>query len=88
MEGRRTRFSDGTTWENCNAGYADGFLWLYTDGVTLMEALPVVTDAEATETIVYEYGNMSDTYEGFTHLKMIQDRPEGCSVCLEREVPE
>ncbi len=46
-----------------------------TDGaMTMTGAAEVFSDAEATGTIKYKYGEMSDVYEGYTQLILIQDQ--------------
>ena len=83
--GRRIRMNDGTVWEGSECGYAQGFLWLFLHGIGIREAGPVVLDPEATEKIVFEYGEMQDEYNGYTCVKVIRDDDDGCSVCLTRE---
>ena len=80
--GRRIIMNDGTTWEDSECGYADGFLWLYLHGVQLSDAFPIVNDPNATKKIIFEYGEMSDKYTGFKKLQTIRNEDYGCSVCL------
>lgn len=83
-EGRRVILADGTEWENADAGYADGVLWLYLHGRTMMEVLPAITDPEKMAEIIYEYGEESIIYEGFTDIRAILNREDGCSVGLKK----
>ena len=80
--GRRIIMNNGTTWEDSECGYADGFLWLFLHGVTLQEAYQVVTNPDATEKIIFEYGEMSDEYSGYNNLQIIRNEDFGCSACL------
>ena len=82
--GRRIRMNDGTVWEDCECGYAQGFLWLFLHGIGIREAEPVVRNPEATKKIVFEYGEMRDEYDGYTEVKVILEEADGCSVCLSR----
>lgn len=83
--GRRLIFANGIVWENTELGAADGTVWLFLYGVTLMQALPVITNPEATREITFEYGEMSETYTGYTHLKTITEDATGCQACLVKE---
>lgn len=85
MNGRRLKFANGITWEGTECGCADGVLWLFLYGVTLMQALPVITNPEATREITFEYGEMSDTYTGYTHLTAITEDGTGCQAALTKE---
>lgn len=83
--GRRLILNDGTVWEGSECGWAQGFLWLFLHGIGIEEAEPVIRNPEATEKIVFEYGEMRDEYDGYTRVKVIQEEDYGCSVCLTRE---
>ena len=74
MTGRRLVLNDGTQIENGEAGYADGFLWLFIPGYTIQQGI-VFFDPEKTSKIIYQYGEMEDTYTGFTNCRtlMIQE---------------
>ena len=85
MEGRRLIFANGITWEGTELGAADGTVWLFLYGITLMQALPVITNQAATEKIIFQYGEMSETFEGYTHLKVITEDATGCQACLVKE---
>lgn len=85
--GRRLILADGTVIENGEAGYADGFLWLWFSGMTMQEAAGIFFDPEKTAVIVFEYGEMSDTYEDFTNCRSISVSADGLiSVCMTKEV--
>ena len=83
--GRRLIFANGIVWENTELGASDGTLWLFLNGITLMQALPVITNQNATMEITFEYGEMSDKYTGYTHLKNIMEDSTGCQACLIKE---
>lgn len=83
MEGERLILADGTIIENGRAGSAGGVLWLYVPGWTMANAAQIFMNSVMTHRIRYEYGEMADTYEGFTVCKVLMDDGEGMiSVCL------
>lgn len=83
--GRRLILADGTTIENGEAGYAEGFLWCYFSGMTLAEATGLFLDTSKTERIRFEYGEMADEYEGFTTVRVMRTDADGeVSICLEK----
>ena len=82
--GRRIILKDGTTFEDSGCGYADGFLWCYITGLTLQDVVQTMMNPEKTVKIVYEYGEMSDTYEGFTNMFLIRQSETGCDVCMQQ----
>lgn len=84
--GRRLILADGTTFENADAGYADGTLGLYLHGRTMMEVLPVVTDSAKIAEITYEFGEDSITYTGYTEVTAILNREAECYVGLRKAV--
>lgn len=67
------------------AGYAEGVLWLYLRGLTLAQAFAVLSDPANTAVIRYEYGEMEDVYEGFTHLTTLMEREGEVSAALKKE---
>lgn len=64
--GQRLILMDGTQIEDGKAGYSDGRLWCWVTGYTLAEAAAIFLDPAKTGKIVYEYGEMSTEYDGFT----------------------
>lgn len=66
--GRRLILADGTTYENGEAGYYDGVLWCYVPDKRIPDVAPVFSDPARTAVIKFEYGEMADTYEGFTEV--------------------
>lgn len=85
MDGRRLVLNDGTVIEDGEAGYADGFLWCWIRGYSMQEAAAVFFDAGKTERIVFQYGDMEDTYEGYTNCTRLMAGTDGkISVCLTR----
>ena len=82
MTGRRLILADQTTIENGEAGYAQGFLWLYLPGYTVADAALVFTDPEKTEEIIFQYGQMEDRYEGYTDCRSILTDGDRISVCM------
>lgn len=76
---------DSTELENGKAGYADGRLWLTVVGMTLPEAAAIFFDPTKTGVIVFEYGEMRDTYEGYTVCVSLSVDSDGTiSVCMVR----
>lgn len=85
MEGLRLILNDGTIIENGRAGYAEGFLWCYMTGYTMQQAAMLFWDDSKTAKIVFQYGEMSDEYEGFTNCVNIHIDVDGkVSVCMTR----
>ena len=84
--GRRIILADGTIYEDSNAGYADGSLWLYLTGVSMIDAWPGVADPEKTAEIVYEFGEESITYDGYTSIQILMATENGCKACLRKAV--
>ncbi len=67
------------------AGYAEGVLWLYIKGQTLAQAFAFLSDPANTAVIRYEYGEMVDVFEGFTHLTTLMERDGEVSAALKKE---
>ena len=81
----RLILNDGTIIEDGVAGYAQGNLWLWFTGYTFAQAAAIFLDSGKTSHIVFEYGQMSDTYDGFTNCVTIQIDVDGrVSVCLKK----
>ena len=85
MKGQRLIMNDGTIIENGSAGYAEGCLWLKLPGYTMQQAAALAFDDEKTSRVVFQYGEMSDTYEGFTNCVNINQDYDGLvSVCMKK----
>ena len=84
MHGVRLILKDGTTIENGRAGYAEGTLWLYLPGFTMPDAAAIAFDYQKTERIEFQYGEMSDTYSGFTTCRGLMAREGEIAVCMTR----
>lgn len=83
--GQRLIFDDGTTIENGSCGYSSGSLWCWVHGFTMPEAAQIFFDPSKTGKIVYEYGEMSDEYEGFVNCtNLFIDGDGQVSACLVR----
>ncbi len=82
--GRRVILQDGTTYENATCGYAEGFLWVTVPGDQSLPAVSMVFfDPEKTATIVFEYGEMSDTYHDMTTVRQVGKDNDGIiRICL------
>ena len=85
MEDQRLIMKDGTTIENGRCGYSEGHLWCWITGYTMQQAAAIFFDPDKTGKIVYEYGEMSDEYAGFTVcVNLFIDADGKVSVCLVR----
>lgn len=84
--GQRLILADGTRIENGTAGYASGFLWLKLQDYTMQEAAAIAFDPEKTETILFQYGEMEDEYNGFTECRTLLKDEDAVSVCLTKAV--
>ncbi|MBR2209887.1 MAG: hypothetical protein IJ896_00200 [Fibrobacter sp.] len=82
MEGRQLVLNDGTVIPDGEAGLSQGFLWLYLPGYTIQQAVAVAFDSNKTAVIVFEYGDMSSTYEGYTVCTSVSEDDGQASVCL------
>lgn len=83
--GRKLILNDGTILEGSEAGYADGFLWLYITGMSLQDAAIMAFNPEKTRKIAFWYENMHDDYEGFTECVNLSISHDGnVSVCLKK----
>lgn len=83
--GQRLIFDDGTTIENGSCGYSNGSLWCWITGFTMPQAAAIFFDPSKTDKITYEYGAMTDEYEGFTNCtNLFIDNDGQVSACLVR----
>ena len=81
MEGRRLILNDGTTIEDGEAGLAEGFLWLWFHG-SMQQAASLFFDSSKTSKIEFQYGEMIDTFTGFTNCISISITGGTVSVCM------
>lgn len=87
MDGRRIILNDGTILEGGEAGYSQGFLWVWFTGYTLQQAALMFFDTSKTSKIVFQYGEMESVYEGFTTVMNLGiDVDNKVSVCLTKGV--
>ena len=83
--GKRLILNDGTSIEEGRAGYAQGFLWCYLPNYTMQQAASLFFDAQKTERIVFQYGEMEDEYTGYTNcIRLMADTDGIVSVCMTR----
>lgn len=81
--GRRLVMADGTRIEDGEAGFSDGFLWLWFDGYTIQQAAAISFDQEKTKHIVFEYGENQDEYNGYINCRTLSiDAGGKLSVCM------
>ena len=83
--GQRLILADGMVLENCQAGLADGFLWCWCPGMSMIDATQIFLNPAKTSTIIFEYGEMTDSFYSFTRCVNLMDRNNEMSVCLVRE---
>lgn len=84
-EGQRLILNDGTIIEDGQCGYADGNLWCYMTGYTIQQAASMFLYPENTEHIEFQFGEMSDSYDGFTNCTCLMAESGGrVSVCIVR----
>ena len=82
--GRRLMLNDGTTIENGDAGYSSGYLWMWVPEMTMPEAASIFFDPEKTALIRFQYGDMEDTYEGYTMCTHLSTTDGTLSVCMKK----
>ena len=77
MDGHRIVLNDGSAYENGRAGYSGGLLWLWFPGLEFWEVCDIARDADKMRRVVFQYGDMEETYEGFTTCTgVLQDATE------------
>ena len=81
--GVRLILADGTEIEDGRAGYAGGSLWCHWIG-TMQEAAALFFNPEKTAVIRFRYGEMEDTWEGFTVCINIHMEDGQVYVCMTR----
>lgn len=88
MPGRKLILNDGTILEGSEAGYADGFLWLYLVGLSIQQAAAIAFNPDKTRKIIFQYDTMQDTYDGFTDCVDIHMNYDGSqvAVCMKKGV--
>lgn len=87
MDGRQIVMNDGTVIPDGVAGYADGVLWVYFTGYTMAQAAIMFFDPDATGKIIFQYGEMTDEYIGYTDCINISVDTDGrISVALRKGV--
>ena len=84
MEGRRVVMADGTELIDATIGYANRHIWCYLQNITLPVAYDLFSDPQKIGTLVFDYGDMQDVYEGFTELHTIQRSENGVDIRLDR----
>ena len=73
----RLILKDGTTINDGGAGHAGRTLWLYIPQMTMQDAAALAFDPGKTDTIVHEYGDKQDTYDGFTRCTQLLAGEDG-----------
>lgn len=83
--GRRIIFADGTVYEDAIIGYSNSVIWCYIVGKTLQEAFFDFMNAQKTAVLRFQYGEMEDVYEGYTHLGAILEDDMQIKIRMEKE---
>lgn len=85
-EGQRLILNDGTIIENGSAGRSDGSLWLYVGTYTMAAAAEIFLNQGKTGKIIFQYGEMEETYTGYTVCKALMIDIDGnMSVRMEKD---
>lgn len=71
MTGRRLIFSNDQEIENGEAGLSGDILHLWIPDMTMIEVAQIVLDPAKTLQIRFQYGQMEDTYDGYTECRGI-----------------
>ena len=83
MDGRRLILKDGTIIENGEAGFSEGFLWLWIPNKTISDVAAIFFDASKTSCITFQFGDEQEKYEGFTNCTGLSVDTDGIvSVCM------
>ena len=82
--GRRLVLMDGEQIEDGTCGLAEDHLWCWLPGFTMQEAAETFFNPDKTGRITFEYGNMSDVYEGYTNCVNIYADADKINVCMIR----
>lgn len=86
MDGRRIVMADGTEMIDAEIGYANGHIWCFLKNITLPMAYDLFSDTRKTGTLIFNYGEMQDVYEGYTQVNTIKISEDGVDVRLDKEV--
>lgn len=87
MKGRKIVLGDNTELMDCECGYYDGVLWCYLKNIELSDAFMLFSDSNKTKHIDFYYGEMQDSYDGFTSLRGINVNTDNeITIKLLREV--
>ena len=82
---RKLTLNDGTEFDNSNCGLATGVLWCYLKDVTFHQALTAFDNPAKTSRIDFTYGEMVDSYEGYTQIiAVIQEAENQVNIALIR----
>lgn len=84
----RLTLNDGSVIENVSCGASDGLLWLWPSGpMTMEELFEIANDPSKTAHMVWEYDGGTETFDGYTDLRVLQKDIEGdVSASLKRVV--
>lgn len=78
-------FADGTKMEGASCGYAEGNLWCWVTGLSMIQAAQVFLDSAKTDRITYQHGDSEDVFEGFLECVNLFVNYDGqISACLQR----
>lgn len=89
---RTLELADGRTYPAPLCGAAGGVLVIFMDAgeAGIADLAEIFSDPEATQTIIWRYGNMADLHEGYTqlHAVVIDDAVPGATMRIALKLEE
>ena len=82
MEGQRLILADGTIIEDGRAGLSEGLLWMWWPGWTMIDAVGKAFNPSAIGTIIFQYGDMEDTFVGYTSCVNLSQNMSEITLCM------
>lgn len=76
------KLANGRILEECQAGASETSLWLYLKNLSMKEAAEIAFDPEAIQHIEFYFGNLHNTYEGYTEVGALMHRGKTIEVQL------
>ncbi len=83
--GVRLIMADDTVIENGRAGETEGRLWCIFPG-TMMDAFGIFFNPAKTSVIRFQYGDMEESWEGYTNCTNIFTMDNEAHVCMRKVV--
>lgn len=82
---REITLADGKSYEVYMCGDADGVLWIGFTGMTIVQCASILTQNKCS-VIIHTVENVTNEYEGYDKLVVVQDDGIGTLCALKREV--